>query len=117
MAGLGMENYDIPDSAITASSMANNEYRPGQGRLYQQAVSGGHGSWLAATSNNQQWFQVYFGNWTMVKRVCTQGRLNAANWVTKYKLAYSYDGVFYKDYEEDGNKVGSDLSHWSRDLF
>ena len=106
-----MENYQIPDSAITASSMVNKYYRPGQGRLDQQAVSGGYGSWLAAKSNNQQWFQVYFGGWTMVTRVCTQGRLNAAHWVTKYKLAYSYDGVFYKDYKEDGDKVGSDLSY------
>ena len=99
-----MENNNIPDSSITASSMSNNGYRPGQGRLYQQAVSGGYGSWLAGTSNAQQWFQVNFGSWTEVTRVCTQGRLNAAHWVTKYKLAYSYDGVFYRDYKEDGDK-------------
>ncbi|XP_078346313.1 uncharacterized protein LOC144631689 isoform X2 [Oculina patagonica] len=104
MAGLGMENNKIPDSAITASSMYNNAYRPSQGRLYQQAVSGGSGSWLAAANNNQQWFQVDFGGWTKVTRVCTQGRLNAGQWVTKYKLGYSYDGVFYTDYKEDGDK-------------
>lgn len=104
MAGLGMENGQIPDSSITASSMYSNSYRPDQGRLYQQAESGGSGSWLAGTNNNNQWFQVNFGGWTEVTRVCTQGRLNGANWVTKYKLAYSYDGVFYKEYREDGDK-------------
>ena len=36
-------------------------------------------------------------------RVAIQGRLNAAQWVTKFKLAYGYDGVFFKDYKEDGD--------------
>ena len=103
MAGLGLENGNIPDSAIIASSFYNSYYRPDQGRLQAQYESGGYGSWLAATSNNQQWFQVDFGNWTKVTRVAIQGRLNAAQWVTKFKLAYGYDGVFFKDYKEDGD--------------
>ena len=102
MIGLGLENGNIPDSAITASSIANSYYRADQGRLQAQYESGGYGSWLAGTSNNQQWFQVDFGSWTKVARVATQGRLNAAQWVTRFTLAYSYDGVFYKDYVEEG---------------
>ena len=99
MAGLGMENDQIPDSAITASSMYSS-YRPDQGRLYNQGGSRGSGSWLAAANNHDQWFQVKLGNWTKVTRVCTQGRLNGGNWVTKYKLDYGYDGLFYKEYKE-----------------
>ena len=101
MAGLGMENDQIPDSAITASSMYSS-YRPDQGRLYNQGGSRGSGSWLAAANNHDQWFQVKLGNWTKVTRVCTQGRLNGGNWVTKYKLDYGYDGLFYKEYKEEG---------------
>ena len=97
-----MENGNIPDSAITASSFANSYYRADQGRLQAQYESGGYGSWVAATSNNQQWLQVNFGSWTKVARVAIQGRLNAGHWVTKFTLAYSYDGVFYKDYVEEG---------------
>ena len=86
--------------------MYNNNYRPSQGRLYQQVVSGsGYGSWLAQTNNDRQWFQVNFGGWTKVTRLCTQGRVDAAQWVTKYKITYSYDGVFFKDYKEDGKEV------------
>ena len=99
MAGLGMENDQIPDSAITATS-AHGSYRPDQGRLYNQG-----GSWLADTNNFGQWFQVELGDWTKVTRVCTQGRPNGGQWVTEYKLAYSYDGVFYKEYKEEGEKV------------
>jgi len=101
MAGLGMENDKIPDSAITASSVYGS-YRADQGRLYNQGGSRGSGSWLAGTNNYNQWFQVALGDWTKVTRVCTQGRLNGGNWVTKYKLAYGYDGVFYKEYKEEG---------------
>lgn len=105
MAGLGMENGKIPDSAITASSMANSAYRADQGRLNAKAESGGTGSWVPSAHNQQQWLQVNFGGWTKVTRVAIQGRLNAATWVTKFKLAYSYDGVFYQDYKEDGDHV------------
>lgn len=99
MAGLRMENDNIPDSAITA---VYSSYRADQGRLYNQGGSRGSGSWLAGTNNYDQWFQVALGDWTKVTRVCTQGRLNGGNWVTKYKLQYGYDRVFYKEYKEEG---------------
>ena len=102
MAGLGMENDQIPNSAITASSVYSS-YRADQGRLYNQGGSRGSGTWLAGTNNLEQWFQVELGDWTKITRVCTQGRLNGANWVTKYKLVYGYDAVFYKEYKEEGD--------------
>ena len=96
MDGLGMEDpNEIPDSAITASSYYNNNYRPSQGRLYQQ-YQGGSGSWLAKTNDQNQWLQVNLGGWKQVMRFCTQGRLDGAQWLTSYSLAFSYDGVFYR---------------------
>ncbi|XP_029202215.2 uncharacterized protein LOC114966489 [Acropora millepora] len=100
MAGLGLENRKIPDSAITTSSDANGYYKGSNGRLQAQPGNGGYG-WVAAAQNNLQWFQVDFGSWTKVARLAIQGRQNAAQWVTKFKLAYSYDGVFFKEYRED----------------
>lgn len=100
MTGLGLENRKIPDSAITTSSDANGYYKGSNGRLQAQPGNGGYG-WLAAAQNNLQWFQVDFGSWTKVARLAIQGRQNAAHWVTKFKLAYSYDGVFFKEYRED----------------
>ena len=99
MAGLGMGNEQIPDSAITASSV-HSSYRPDQGRLYNQG-----GSWIADANNYDQWFQVELGDWTKVTRVCIQGRLNGGHWVTKYKLEYGYDGLFYKEYKEEGENA------------
>lgn len=100
MAGLGLENGKIPDSALSASS-SHNSYGADQGRLQAQSGSGGQGSWVPTASNQQQWFQVEFGDWTKVTRVAVQGRLNAAQWVTKFKLSYSYEGVFFKEYFEE----------------
>ena len=38
----------------------------------------------------------------MVTRVATQGRNGLAEWVTKYKLQHSYNGVEFKNYKEKG---------------
>ena len=99
MASLGLEKNEIPDSAITASS-ENSHYPASQGRLYKQ------GSWIAATNDMKQWFQVDFVNWSKVTGVAIQGCAYWDEWwVTKFKLAYSYDGVFFSDYREDGDNT------------
>ena len=100
-APLGMQDNKIPDSSITASTTWNAHYTPpSSGRLEQQQA-GKYGCWAASTSNTMQWFQVDFGTWTKVTMVATQGRQDAAWWTKSYTLAYSYDGVFWKDYKEE----------------
>lgn len=96
MASLGLENNEIHDSSITASSQDSN-YRASKGRLYQQ------GSWIAYPYGAEQWFQVDFVNRTKVTGVAIQGSgyKDWKLWVSKFKLAYSYDGVFFSDYKED----------------
>ena len=101
-APLGMHDNKIPDSAISASTTWNARLTPPEnGRLEQHAPSGQYGCWAAATSNTLQWFQVDFGKWTKVTMVATQGREDGAWWTKSYTLAYSYEGVFWKDYKED----------------
>ena len=95
MASLGLENNEIPDSSLMASS-EHSHYPVSQGRLYQQ------GHWSAFTYGVKQWFQVDFVIWTKVTGVAIQGSGNNS-WVTKFKLAHSYDGVFFSDYSEDGD--------------
>ena len=100
MGSLGLENNDIPDSAITAASERSNYSRASQGRLRQQR------SWVADTRGTEQWFQVDFVNRTKVTGVAIQGNPRWRYWwVTKFKLAYSYDGEFFKDYREDGDNA------------
>ena len=101
MASLGLESRKVPVSAITASSIANANYKASNGRLQAQPGNGGYG-WIPSSQKNQEWFHVDFGSWTKVARIAIQGRQNAARWLTKFKLTYSYDGLFFKEYIEDG---------------
>ncbi|KAJ7390433.1 EGF-like repeat and discoidin I-like domain-containing protein 3 [Desmophyllum pertusum] len=105
MDALGMQNGQIPDSAITASSSANAvSYAPSIGRLYfLSAGSGKYGSWAAGANNVNQWFQVDMGSWTKISAVSTQGRQDSNQWVKSYSLSFSYDGVFW---ETVNNELG-----------
>lgn len=109
-AGLGLESYAVPDSAVTASSMVDIYHKPGNGRLHFQKVPSPlrYGAWAAQGGHylTGSWWQVDFGNWTKVTIVATQGRQDAAQWVKQYKLSYAYDGLFFKYYKQgDYDKV------------
>ena len=42
-----------------------------------------------------------FGRWTKVTRISTQGRQDADEWVTNYRVSYSYDGIFFRNYKDN----------------
>lgn len=91
-----MENYKIPDSSITASSAFDQSVKASNGRLHRGAA------WAASVSNTHQWFQVNFGNLTTVSVIATQGRQsNGHQWITKYRVSYSHDGLLYAAYKEN----------------
>ena len=99
---LGMQNNQIPDSALRASTSYNPNYMgPGNGRLHFQARTGKYGAWAVSKNNEFQYFEVNFGDWTRVTKIATQGRQDGGWWTKSYSLAYSYDGVFFEDYKED----------------
>ncbi|XP_078346610.1 uncharacterized protein LOC144631901 [Oculina patagonica] len=103
--GLGLENYAIPDSSITASSTyspGSTWYMPGNGRLHFKRTSGRYGAWIAGNKRENGWFQVDFGRFVKVTIISTQGREDAARWVKNYRVTYSYDGRFFRDYTEGG---------------
>ena len=98
-----METGAISDAQISASSEWDANHAAKQGRLHFQAVPGKAGSWSAKANNVNQWLQIDLGNQhTKVTRVATQGRNAYSQWVTKYKLQYSDDGVNFQYYRENG---------------
>ena len=110
---LGMESGAISDSQLSASSAHAIEINHAaiQGRLNFQETSVKAGAWVAAPNDFNQWLQVDLGNqFTKVSRVATQGRDYSSQWpwghhrqwVTKYKLQYSDDGVNFQYYREQG---------------
>ena len=93
-----MENSAISDGQISASSQLDANHAAKHGRLHCKA-----GSWSAGNDDLHQWLQVDLGSQhTKVTRVATQGRHDAAQWVTKYKLQYSNNGVDFHYYREQG---------------
>ena len=98
-----MENGGIYDAQISTSSQRDANNSAIQGRIREK------GSWSAGRNDVNQWLQVDLGNQqTAVTRVTTQGKNGYSQWVTKYKLQYSYDGFsfqFYREQEKSLEKV------------
>ena len=95
-----MENGAISDGQIIASSQLGANHGA-KGRLHCKS-----GSWSAGKNALHQWLQVDLGSqYTKVTRVATQGRIYPAQWVTKYKLQYSNDGVNFQYYRGPGQTV------------
>ena len=111
-----MESGAISDSQLSASSehVIDVDHAASQGRLNFQETSVKAGAWVAAPYDVNQWLQVDLGNQhTKVSRVATQGRDYSSQWpwgrhsqwVTKYKLQYSDDGVNFQYYREQGQSI------------
>ena len=97
-----MQNGKLPNSALSASSELNSNYKAENARLHFQTVSGRVGAWIPKTQSLNEWFQVDFGVETQVTRIATQGRQDASQWVKEYTLRYSTDGSYFKQYQPTG---------------
>ena len=103
---LGMQNGAIQDSQIKASSEWDGNHAAIQGRLHFKAIPGKAGSWSARSNDMNQWLQIDLGNQhTKVTRIATQGRNAYNQWVTKYKLLFSDNGVNFHYYKEQGDQA------------
>ena len=96
---LGMESKAIPDAKITASSQFDKNHSPQRARLGTVRSGSKIGAWSAKTNDNGQWIQVDFGKAYKVTRIVTQGRQDHSQWVKKYMLEYSNDGVRFSSYD------------------
>ena len=108
MTALGMESQTIEDAQISASSQLDGNQSAIQGRLHLTRNGQKQGGWTALTDDRNQWLQVDLNTFARVTVVATQGRNGFKEWVTKYSLQYSDDGVtftFYKESDSSSEKV------------
>ena len=96
---LGMENGAISDVQITSSSQWSNKHAAQNARLNFKKQ--GAWGWVTPTNNYEQWLQVDLGSNKTVTGVATQGSPDNLydNWVTKYRLQCSDDGVTFRIYK------------------
>ena len=99
-ASLGMESHLIKDAQITASSEWDSNHAAIQARLNFKEGGGKRGAWSARSNDTNQWIQVALWSYTKLTGISTQGRNGASQWVTKYQLQYSDDGVNFHYYKE-----------------
>ncbi|KAK3745569.1 hypothetical protein QZH41_005738 [Actinostola sp. cb2023] len=99
-APLGMQDGRITNSQITASSSYNVHHTPWRARLHYTQAAGG---WAAGIQAPGQYFQVDLGKVYVISKVATQGRSTFDQWVTKYYLKYSHDGVSWESYRYGSN--------------
>ena len=102
VAPLGMDSGAITDAQISASSQWDNNHGASRARLHMQLnhKTRQRGAWSSRTNDLNQWLQINLGGYTTLTRVATQGRSDHDQWVTKYRLQYSDDGVIFQFYKE-----------------
>ena len=92
---LGMENGQILNESITASSQENENAGPENARLNFT------GAWSPYNIFKNQWLQVDFGAETRVTGISTQGHHDFDTWVESYTLRYSDDGLNFEQYQPE----------------
>ena len=97
-----MENLDIPNSAMTASSQLSTAFIPANARLNYKGATGRLGAWIPAVQDHNQWLQVDFGSETQISGISTQGYYNADHWVKSFTLSYSSSGSNFQQYQPEG---------------
>ena len=85
---LGMESGYITDEQLSASSESDLE---GYGVI--NARLNGEGAWRAQYHDLSQWYQVDFQKTLLVTGVTMQKQSDADEWVEKYTVTYSVDGL------------------------
>jgi hypothetical protein len=97
-----MENGDIPDSQILASSEWDANHGAINSRLNFRAQGKRQGAWSSRSNDLNQWLQVNFVLQATVTEILTQGRSNANQWVTSFTVSYSNDGLDFFAYRVNG---------------
>lgn len=108
-----MENRSIADVQITASSFKSDRgktYKAEYGRLNNKPSGGMGGAWCADVSDTSRYLQIDLKKEMTLSGISTQGQSDEANWVVKYKIQHSSDGIQWQSFKEFGReKVGSQV--------
>ncbi|XP_028411993.1 coagulation factor VIII-like [Dendronephthya gigantea] len=101
-----MENGNILDEQITASSYWSITHRASNGRLNFTPRDERTGAWSSGNSSFPQWLQVDFKRSTVITGISTQGRNYGNNtvanqFVKRYTISASKDGKIFRSYKQE----------------
>lgn len=103
---LGPASKENPDSVFSASSIANNNHSPSRAKLGTTKVGSQAGAWAALYNNFGQWIQIDFTKVVKITRIASQGRDDANQWVTSYKIRFGLTRYF-EDYNKGNTFQGN----------
>jgi len=87
-----------------------SQYSVSQGatnaRLNHRSGNGKTSAWSTLSLDQGQWIQVDLGDIAKVTKIGTQGWREFNEYVTQYKVSYSYDGGYFEFYKN--GQYGSD---------
>lgn len=100
-----MANGAITEGQVTASTEWDKVTHAAMfGRLFYNSRAA---AWISRLNNVNQWLQIdLISPHTKVTRVATQGRSASSfccQWVAKYNMQYSTNGVIFQYYKEQGH--------------
>ena len=75
------------------------------GRLGRHKKGRYVGAWCARHNNKNQWFKVDFGRLMKITKIAMQGRQDAAQWVTYYRVSSSVDRIHWQMYRFKNNDM------------
>lgn len=93
----------LPDSAFSASSILGNAFKPEFARLNPKPTDKS-GSWSPKTNDLNQFIQFNFPNAVPIHAVIIRGSKMFDQYVTSFKILYSYDGQVYHVHENAQKK-------------
>lgn len=99
-----MQNGRLKGRQLSASSSWDRNHGPSNARLHWRRRGARTGAWSARHNTRYQWLQVDFGRAMRVVKISTQGRQDAAQWVTQYYLSYSNDGAHFAEFKMNSNR-------------
>ena len=100
---LGMKSGRIKNIGISASSEWDKYHAAHLARLFARRMGRYMGVWAARYNNYYQWLQIDLFRVSKVIKIATQGRSGVSQWVTKYYLLSSIDGIHYSYYKYNSN--------------
>lgn len=110
-----MEDGAINDSQITSSSFktdGSKSYKAAYGRLNNSPSGVNGGAWCADRSDTSRYLQIDLKREITLSGISTQGQSDEANWVAKYSLKHSKDGINWSPFKEFGREEASCI--WCR---
>ncbi|POI25393.1 hypothetical protein CIB84_010857, partial [Bambusicola thoracicus] len=104
---LGMENGEIKNTQITASSVKTSWFSTWEPSLARLNQKGKINAWRAKSNNNQQWLQIDLLTIKKITAIATQGvkSVTTENFVKTYVILYSNQGSEWKSYTEGSSSV------------